>query len=206
MKLRLLSLALVAGLVLALFASPAGASGSRGQDRTLLDVVAASGGDFDRNRFDYDVLLNAALAIGETDNPIVDTLADPSADVTVFAPNDLAFVRLARDLGYHGWDEEGAFGFIAANLPGLTGADLRTSLINVILYHVSPGAKDVFRVLFSREITTALPGTEPLRPQGFRLRDAATGLRDPSLTFPANVRAVNGIVHTIDRVLVPLPV
>ena len=62
---------------------------------TLAQLVAASGGDFDKRWFDYDLLLNAVQAAD-----LVDALNDPSVDWTLFAPNDLAFIRLARDLGY----------------------------------------------------------------------------------------------------------
>ena len=69
--------------------------------KTVAGIVAASGGDFDRNARDYDLLLNALQAAN-----LVGALDDPSGSFTVLAPNDGAFIRLAQDLGYDGNDEE----------------------------------------------------------------------------------------------------
>ncbi len=63
----------------------------------VTDIVALSGGEFDRNWFDYDILLNAVLTAG-----LEGALSDPIAELTVFGPNDFAFFRLARDLGFRG--------------------------------------------------------------------------------------------------------
>ena len=38
---------------------------------------------------------------------------------------------------------------------------------------------------------------------GFTLQDKDPDVRDPNLTLPLQVRASNGIIHTIDRVLLP---
>ena len=73
----------------------------------IVDVVLASGGAFDNDYTDFDILLNAVQTAG-----LVDALAAVDADLTVFAPNDAAFVRLARDLGFRGFDETGAFSAI----------------------------------------------------------------------------------------------
>ncbi len=80
-------------LGLCTISTPASAQG------TIVDIVSQSGGTFDTDYFDYDILLNAVITA-----ELVDALADDTADLTVFAPNDLAFVRLARDLGYTGID------------------------------------------------------------------------------------------------------
>ena len=67
------------------------------KSQTITEIVAASGGKFDKNDRDFDILLNAVLA-AELDG----ALADPNADLTVFAPNDRSFIRLAQSLGYRG--------------------------------------------------------------------------------------------------------
>lgn len=68
------------------------------QDTIADKVVAASGGasagTFDANGNDYDILLTALNTAGLTA-----AVADPNASLTVFAPRDAAFLRLARDLG-----------------------------------------------------------------------------------------------------------
>ena len=83
---------------------------------TITEVVLASGGTFDSNGEDFDLLLNAVTAAG-----LDGALGDPEASLTVFAPNDDAFVGLAQTLGFHGDNEGGAFGFIVDALTLLGG-------------------------------------------------------------------------------------
>ena len=95
-------------------------------------VIEASGASgLDTNGRDYDLLREALVATG-----LVEAL-EAADGVTVFAPNDWAFVNLARDLGYRGWDEAEALavlieatGFVSADEPGL--------LADVLAYHVLP--------------------------------------------------------------------
>lgn len=168
---------------------------------TITDIVAASGGDFDHNFRDFDILLNAVLAAG-----LDGALADTTTDLTVFAPNDLAFVRLARLLGYRGIDEAGSFDAIVAALTELGEGDPIPVLTNVLLYHVSPGSQSLNSVLGSDELATLLIDAD-LEVDGFRLVDADDGARDPRL-LPgrSDIRAANGIVHSINRVLLPVEV
>lgn len=53
------------------------------QPASIAAAVAASGGTFDRNRNDFDILLTAVQAAG-----LVNALGDPAANLTVFAPTD----------------------------------------------------------------------------------------------------------------------
>lgn len=76
-------------------------------------------------------------------------------------------------------------------------------LTNILLYHVAPESLRPFDVIFSPEIPTLLKGAV-IRPRLFRLRDNDPDLRDPFLFFPINIRADNGIIHTISRVLIPV--
>ena len=74
---------------------------------------------------------------------------------------------------------------------------------------MAPESLGPFQVIFSREIPTLLEiEGEPavIRPRIFRLRDNDPDLRDPILFFPINVRAENGIIHTINRVLIPIDI
>ena len=171
--------------------------GQLAHGQTITAIVASSGGEFDRNIFDYDILLNAVIAAD-----LADTLDDPSIDVTVFAPNDLAFIRTARDLGYRGYSEEGAWNFLVTALTDLGGGDPIPVLTDILLYHVAPESLGPFQVIFSREIPTLQGGV--IRPRIFRLRDNEPDLRDPYLFFPLNVQADNGVIHTISRVLIPV--
>ncbi len=166
---------------------------------TIADiVVAASGGatagQFDNNDADYDVLLTAL----QTAN-LVGAVADPQATLTVFAPNDRAFIRLANDLGFAGNDEAGAWNFIAANAAPL--------LSDILLYHVVGQRITAFGVILRSilriDITTLSSGAT-IKPRFFRLQDNEPQLRDPRLMQPINLNASNGIIHGIDRVLIPV--
>jgi uncharacterized surface protein with fasciclin (FAS1) repeats len=168
---------------------------------TIADIVAASGGEFDDNSKDYDLLLNAVIAAD-----LVDALADESISWTVFAPNDMAFVRLARALGYEAFDEEGAFLFLVDALTDLGGGDPIPPLTDVLLYHVSPDLLTLNQVVFSDEVTTLLMDAT-FSPDGLKLMDEDPGIRDPKIDVgSSDIRASNGLIHTINRVLLPLQV
>jgi hypothetical protein len=185
-------------LSLLLAIAPAASAGGGESRGTITDIVAASGGEFDRNRADYDILLNAVLTAG-----LEGALADPDATFTVFAPNDRAFIRTARDLGYEGRSEAGAWNFLVAALTNLGGGDPLPVLTNILLYHVSPDYYGPIRVLLSRRIPTLLEGAV-IRPRLITLRDYDPDLRNPRLVpWQINIKADNGVIHTIDRVLIP---
>jgi len=189
------ALTLVVGLAL-----PASAHGTPHQPRpTITDIVAGSGGAFDHNSHDFDLLLRAVKAAG-----LADALAAPG-HLTVFAPDDRAFVALARALGYHGRDERGAYNAIVGALTTLGNGNPIPVLKTVLLYHVLPVQLKAYKVS-QRHTLTTLAGVD-IRPDGFRLRDQAPALRDPRMIAGrVNIAASNGIVHVVNRVLVPVAV
>ena len=168
---------------------------------TITDIVVASGGEFDRDREDFDILLNAVLTA-----ELEGVLADPKADFTVFAPNDRAFIRLARQFGFKGGGEGAAFGTIVNALTELGDGDPIPVLRNVLLYHVSPEGKSLHEVLEGGVIQTALDGAT-LVPGRHRLLDDEPDFRDPRFVKAAtDIPAANGVVHVINRVLIPLDI
>ena len=199
---RVLACIVVAAAV-AVGASPAAASGhsrSGGSKPTIAGIVSKSGGTFDHNRYDYDVLLTAVKAAG-----LVGALDDPSARLTVFAPNDRAFIRLAQDLGYSGWDEAGAWDHLVGALTDLGGGDPIPVLTQVLQYHVVPGVYRTFDVILARELPTLLGPTIGVRL--IQLVDKDPDIRNPYLNvFALDQRASNGVVHGITRVLLPVNV
>jgi uncharacterized surface protein with fasciclin (FAS1) repeats len=155
-------------------------------------VKASGGGTPDANPYDYDLLVQAVTATGLA--PVLD---DESARFTVFAPNDRAFARLVTDLtGSAPASEQAALNTAVAAL-GVP------AIKNVLLYHVVAGRRlGPLQVLLSRSLTMANGGT--VEPRGIKLRDETPALRDPRLVpFALNIPATNGVIHTIDRVLVP---
>ena len=166
---------------------------------SITDIVAQSGAGFDDNASDFDMLLAAVSAAG-----LADTLDAMDADLTVFAPNDGAFVATANALGYSGSDEEGAFGFIVDALSLLSnGGDPIPLLTAILTYHVSAGAKDSTAVLATDTIETLQGGT--IGRDGTTLIDADPELPNPTLV-DTDIMASNGIVHVLDGVLLPVDI
>ncbi|MET0784739.1 MAG: fasciclin domain-containing protein [Leifsonia flava] len=161
---------------------------------SIVDVaVAASGGGApDANPNDYDILIQALTVTG-----LVPVLADTSTKFTVFAPNDRAFARLVTDLTGTAPASE------AAALTTITGAFTVDQIKNILLYHVVAGrALSPLKVVFAGKLTMANGGI--VKPRLVTLRDESPSLKDPKLVLKAiNIKASNGVIHTIDRVLVP---
>ncbi len=185
-------------LAMSSFLSPAPAAPP---PTTIASVVAASGGQFDNNQFDYDILLNAVQAAN-----LVGPLADPSANLTLFAPNDRAFILLARDLGFNGSSEQGAWNFLVGALTQLGNGDPIPVLQQVLLYHVAPARVNVVQFIIlsitGQPITTLQGGT--IRPVGLSLVDKDPDFANPTVFVPLNIQTGNGIIHTITRVLLPV--
>ncbi|MEE2971718.1 MAG: fasciclin domain-containing protein [Planctomycetota bacterium] len=198
----MLSLRLVPAIAVAtglLAAAPSPAVADQG---TITEIVLESGGDFDSNRRDYDILLNAVVTAG-----LAEALDDPDAELTVFAPNDRAFVKLAKDLGYEGgYDEEAAWVFLVDALTGLGGGDPIPVLTDILLYHVTAGdvrpVDLILATIFGARIETLLG--ETIRPFFVFLIDNDPDLRNPRVVRPLDVEASNGRIHTVTRVLVPI--
>jgi uncharacterized surface protein with fasciclin (FAS1) repeats len=161
---------------------------------SIVDVLVADsgGGTPDRNPWDYDLLVQAVLATG-----LAPTLADTSQRFTVFAPDDEAFMRLVTSLTGHRPQSE------AAALTTITSTFTIAQIKNLLLYHVVAGKRlGPLQVLTSRSITMANGGK--IYPRFITLHDGNNSLPDPRLVLcRINIPASNGVIHTIDRVLVP---
>jgi uncharacterized surface protein with fasciclin (FAS1) repeats len=190
-----------ATLVTGSFGQAAAAPESAEGEPTIAGIVASSGSGFDNKGGDYDVLLAAVTAAG-----LVDALNDPADNLMVWAPKDRAFARTAQDLGFTGplSDEEGAWNFLVDALTDIGGGDPIPTLTTILTYHVTPNARGPIRVLASSRFGT-LAGI-PIRhlPGSGVLRDQDPDIPNPRLVQPLNVRASNGVIHSINRVLIPV--
>lgn len=166
--------------------------------KTILEIVAASGPGFDTNGGDFDMLGAAVGAAG-----LGGVLNDPTADLTVFAPTDDAFVGLSNALGYSGSDEEGAFTYIVDALTLLSAGNPIDLLTTILTYHVAPVGLDSTSVLSSSSIATVQGGS--LGVSGATLVDADPDIADPNI-IATDIPAINGIIHGIDGVLLPVDV
>lgn len=120
------------------------------------------------------------------------TLSDESASLTVFAPTDTAFTTLANQLGY-------------ANGDALVEALPASALASILTYHVLPSEKKAAD-LTSGEVDTVdtfegAPATLSVQVSG------GVSLTDADLTTAhvttADVPASNGVLHVVDKVLIP---
>jgi serralysin len=201
-------------------AQPQTEAGAATANLTIAAIVAQSGGEYDNNSQDFDILLNA---LKETD--LVDDFEAAELDVTVFAPTDKAFLKLSRFFGYTGSDESGVLGAISKKFTELNkiegnnnpGFDPKPyDLRDLILYHLSNGVKtsaDLQNLKGGKIVRTLL--NEPdgsdvsLRARMLnyvdgKLNDSAINIIDPQLQAGlTDISASNGIIHGIDRVLMP---
>jgi serralysin len=177
---------------------------------TIVDIVIEQSGGtdaWDHNENDYDILIKAVLTAD-----LADALSDKTAKLTVFAPTDGAFFALAKDLGYKNkYDEEYIFDFLVEALGTL--GDAVEVLTNILLYHVVDGVltTGAIRNLARKHksISTLLEDAKIYPKESYQtiyLRDEDPDLADPSIIHPRNIKAQNGIIHTINRVLTPLDI
>ncbi len=134
--------------------------------------------------------LVAAVDFASDNGDLVDLLANPGT-LTVFAPSNAAFDALAVEL---------------TGTPGATGADLLTAankplLRSVLKYHVLTSTVDAAGIPFGKPITSAEgsvfkidTGAPPM------ITDGRNRLAKITTT---DIEASNGIVHLIDKVILP---
>ena len=214
---RTISLALVGAALATSIAVPA-ASAATPVDApagSVLDLLEADGTAFDGNWYDFDILEAAARVVvsaPDKGGSTVLALADPSAALTVLAPNDRAFQVLAHSLtGKWYGTEAGVLNGIAGAITGTLGADLEDTLEAVLLYHVIGGRAtfaDV-KALNGESVTTVGGGSIGIRYYRWFnlvvLRDADTSDANPwVVNSKRNITVGNSIVHGISLVLRPI--
>ena len=123
---------------------------------------------------EFDELIGAVVRAG-----LADTL-DGRRQFTVFAPTDAAFEDLYAALGVDGVDD-------------IPVATLRA----VLLHHVAPGERDSGDVVTSTRIRTLHRDFLSPSVQG------GSAFVDGARILIADVDASNGVIHVIDKVLLP---
>lgn len=151
---------------------------AKAQSATIADTVISLATAPNK---EFAILLDAVLA---ADPSIVTALSDPSAQLTVFAPTDRAFVALLQGLNLSAEQ-------LLAN---------KSLLNNVLKYHVLSGAVDsaTARSVDGSFVPTLLTGDDLYVSQsgGFLYVDG-------SRVITTDIKVGNGIIHVIDTVLVP---
>jgi transforming growth factor-beta-induced protein len=123
---------------------------------------------------------------------LVGAVSDPNANLTVFAPTNAAFVDLLNELGL-------------ADLNAVEAALGTAGLRNILLYHVlgtevksnmvQAGYANTLGVDGDNNALSIYLGTA----SGVRINDRAT-------VTTADVDASNGVIHIIDKVILPLSI
>ncbi len=144
------------------------------QQTTIVDVALAANAETG----EFSILIAALLA---ADPAVLETL-DARGQRTVFAPTDAAFVDLLGELGVSAED-------LLADQALVT---------QVLLYHVVPGRRDSTSVIGARRLRTLNGGF--LAQSGGVLTDANGRTSNIVAT---DIAADNGIIHVIDRVVLP---
>lgn len=167
-----------AGLLLA---GSAGVASARppGDGPTIVDI--ASGDDR------FEILVAAVAKAG-----LVDALSG-NRQLTVFAPTDDSFVALFSELAGAELTEQDVLAAIdSGTLPaGLTLDDV----VNILLYHVTPGRRVSPSVVNASKIR--MLNGEKVMADGLELNDGQATIVIPDLM------ASNGIIHAISGVLLP---
>jgi uncharacterized surface protein with fasciclin (FAS1) repeats len=206
---RIITTLIGLSMLMAVMAAPAAAQeaetnwwGDKGYDNkgNLVEELIA----LNEKTHRYDVLIEAVVFADENGAGLIDLLST-APDITLFAPTDWAFVKLARNLtGDDSIREKDAFEAIAGVLVeaggGLEGAvDL---LVDTLAYHVAPQIIKPWQLFFHPYKYEMLNG-DTLVAKGLRLIDEADN-RSRVQLIRSNVKANNpALIHTINNVLIP---
>jgi uncharacterized surface protein with fasciclin (FAS1) repeats len=206
---RLPALLAVSSLALGAVTAMAPAANAKAVgDDSLAALLMSDGNTFDKNKADFDILTEAALAVvaAKPDSPVA-LVADGTKRATVFAPTDEAFRLLLKDLtGKTVKSEKKIF----EQLVAVAGVD---TIESVLLYHVIAGKTLTSgKVLKANgaSLKTANGATIKVKvkkhPLSITLKDKDKKIADPMVILKAlDLNKGNKqVAHGIDRVLLPM--
>jgi transforming growth factor-beta-induced protein len=130
---------------------------------------------------DFSILVKAVTRVG-----LVDALSSPNASLTVFAPTDAAFSALLTELGASSLDD------ISDEV-----------LTSVLLYHVLGEQKSEAQLADGYYSTLSAGPSEGLT---LSLYKNGSKLNNRAEITATNVMADNGVIHVIDKVILPLSI
>jgi transforming growth factor-beta-induced protein len=179
---KLMAGVLLATLAVTAFASVASAAPTKDIVAKAIAVNARTG--------QFDTVLTAATC-GYFGGAVVDILTSP--DKTLFAPTDLAFKKLGQALGL------GKAGLNPSNVCSVDSLLGDGTLLTILGYHVIDG-----RVAY-RDAVAAIGTKVPMLLGGkAKITGTPAHLRiDGALIIVKNVRATNGFIHVVNKVLLP---
>ena len=160
------------------------------------DVIAVATSDVNAPSFG---ILAAAL----TKANLITTLQG-SGPFTVFAPTDDAFLATLRSVyGDPDLTEAEAINVINGLTDSSTPLSL-TSLTQILLYHVVPASGYSINLTNNQVLTTAKADAPKTVTVGVSSSVTVDGsASDPSTVVSANISSTNGVIHVIDKVLLP---
>lgn len=206
---RIITTLIGLSMLMAVMVAPAAAQeadtnwwGDRGYDNkgNLVEELVALNEKTGR----YDILIEAVVFADDNGAGLIELLST-APDITLFAPTDWAFVKLARNLtGDDSIRANDAFEAIAGVLVDAAGSvegavDL---LVDTLAYHVAPQIIKPWQLFFHPYKYEMLNG-DTLVAKGLRLIDEADN-RSRVQLLRSNVKANNpALIHTINNVLIP---
>ena len=136
---------------------------------------------------DFSILVDAL-----TRTNLVDALNDENASLTVFAPTNAAFADLLNELGL-------------ADLNAVEAALGTEGLKNVLLYHVL-GAKVMSNQVNTGYVKTLAANATDDALTFYITTDGGVKINDRSMVETPDVEASNGVIHVINKVILPISV
>ncbi|NRA42320.1 MAG: fasciclin domain-containing protein, partial [Pseudomonadales bacterium] len=130
---------------------------------------------------------------------IATALSDPDADLTVFAPTNAAFDGLCETLGVDGTGD--------TCVTGLVDALTADTVADVLTYHVLGNRVDAATAVSVAEGEAGAGRLVPTLLEGNSVAATLTGNQlyiNTSAVTTADVDTTNGVVHVIDKVLLPV--
>jgi uncharacterized surface protein with fasciclin (FAS1) repeats len=179
---KILPSVLLASVALTAIVPAASAAPTKNIVEKAIAVNAATG--------QFDTVLTAATC-EYLDGAVVDILVSP--DKTLFAPTDFAFRQLGQALGL------GKAGLNPSNVCSVDSLLGDGTLLTILGYHVIDG-----RVAY-RDAVAAIGGKVQMLLGGkARITGTPRFVRiDSALITVKNVRATNGFIHVVNKVLTP---